>query len=380
LALAHAERGERLEARLVFERLAGADFRDVPRDILWVFNLALLSITAHFLGDAPRARQLYGWLEPYASYNVRVTRIGISSIGSAQHYLGLLAAAFGDLDRAADHFERAAASHRAQGAVAILANSELQLARVLEQRGAKEDGSRASEARSHATGLAKSLGIRLELAELDETISPLMAAATRASSAATAPSGAPGSFGAVDGPAARIIRFRREGADWVIEQSTGQLRWRSAVGMEMLARLLREPGREFSALELRGSDLVGSDSGEMLDAQATQSYRDRAAELRESIAQAEQMNDVGRAESAREELERLEQELRRAIGLGGRVRRAGATYERARISVTKAIRAALKKISEQDAELGAHLERSVKTGQLCVFSPDPTADVRWEVE
>lgn len=176
------------------------------------------------------------------------------------------------------------------------------------------------------------------------------------------------------------MRVRRDGADWVVEQAGRVLRCRSAVGMEMLARLLREPGREFSALELRGSELVGSDSGEMLDAQATQTYRDRAAELRESIDQAEQMNDVGRAARAREELEQLEQELRRAIGLGGRARRAGATYERARISVTKAIRAALRKIGEQDPELGAHLERSVKTGQVCVFSPDPTADVRWEVE
>jgi hypothetical protein len=76
----------------------------------------------------------------------------------------------------------------------------------------------------------------------------------------------------------------------------------------------------------------------------------------------------------------LEQELRRAIGLGGRHRRTGATHERARISVTKAIRTAMKKIAEQDADLGAHLDRSVKTGQLCAYSPDPTADVRWEVD
>jgi hypothetical protein len=300
----------------------------------------------------------------------------------------------------------------------MLANSELQLARALERRAAAtpasaraidgarrtadpvdvtevargaiadqppapelrtrvaDDRQKAAEARARAAELASSLGIRLVLAELDPNELRIVSAkpepaarpAATISPAATATAGG------------RSVRLRREGPDWVVEQAGRTLRWRNAVGMEMLARLLREPGREFSALELRGSELVGSDSGEMLDAQATQSYRDRAAELRESIEQAEHMNDVGRAASAREELEQLEQELRRAIGLGGRSRRAGATHERARISVTKAIRAAVRKIAEQDAELGAHLERSVKTGQVCVFSPDPTADVRWEVE
>jgi tetratricopeptide (TPR) repeat protein len=364
LALAHAERGERLEASLVFERLADQDFGDVPRDILWVFNLALLSITAHFLGDVARAKLLYEWLEPYANYNVRVTRIGISSIGSTQHYLGLLAITFADTSSAVAHFERAVVSHQRQGALPMLANSQLQLARALQRRGAASDDKQASEARARATELAQSLCIRLVLAELDATSPPPSAADAQAPQ--------------------RTVRLKREGPDWLVEQSGRTLRWRNAVGMEMLARLLREPGREFAALELRGSEAVAglsnSDAGELLDDQATQSYRDRATELRDQIAEAGEMNDVGRAASAREELEQLEQELRRAIGLGGRARRAGATYERARISVTKAIRTALKKIAEQDAALGAHLERSVKTGQVCAYSPDPTADVRWEVE
>jgi tetratricopeptide (TPR) repeat protein len=359
LALAHAERGERLEASLVFERLADADFRGVPRDILWVFNLALLSITAHFLKDATRAKLLYGWLEPYASYNVRVTRIGISSIGSTHHYLGLLASTFGDLDAAARHFEEAIASHQRQGAIAMLANSQLQLARALAQRGT--DDTRARDARERAAELARSLGIRLVLAELDAGPAPPSAAA----------------------PAAlqHAVRLRRQGDDWLLEHAGRTLRCRNAVGMEMLARLLREPGREFAALDLRGSEAAASsDAGELLDEQAARSYRARAVELRELLEAAEAMNDIGRAAVLRGELDQLEHELRRAIGLGGRARRAGATYERARISVTKAIKAALKKVAEQDAALGAHLERSVRTGQVCLYSPDPNADIQWDVQ
>jgi tetratricopeptide (TPR) repeat protein len=366
LALAHAEKGEQLEAALTFERLASGDFADVPRDILWVFNLALLSITAHFLGDVKRALQIYDWLSPYANYNVRVTRIGISSIGSTQHYLGLLAVTCGELDRAVAHFEKAVASHTAQGALAMLANSHLQLARALEKRNAPGDVSSAREARARAEEMATSLQIRLVLTELEQPI-PQPSAARQSHPAPV-----------------RTVRLRKEGIDWALDHAGRTLRWRNAVGMEMLARLLKEPGRDFSALELRGSESVSgvsnSDAGELLDTQATQAYRARASELKDTIEQAEEMHDTARAEAAREELEQLEQELRRAIGLGGRQRKAGATHERARISVTKAIKSALRKIAEQDEELGAHLDRSIRTGQLCAYSPDPTADLKWEVD
>jgi hypothetical protein len=76
--------------------------------------------------------------------------------------------------------------------------------------------------------LTESLGIRLVLAELDAAVVPLPAAASRT--------------------AERSVRLKREGPDWLVEQSGRTLRWRNAVGMEMLAKLLREPGREFAAL------------------------------------------------------------------------------------------------------------------------------------
>ncbi|HKP63130.1 MAG TPA: AAA family ATPase [Polyangiales bacterium] len=350
LALAHSERGERLEASLVFERLAANDFKDVPRDFLWVFNLALLSLTAHCLGDAARAAQLYAWLSPYAAYNVRVTRIGISSIGSAQHYLGLLALTLGHHDQAVDHLEQAVAAHTRQGALAMLANSQLQLGRALAARG---DAAGANVARERAAELAQSLSIRLVLTE-SEAPPPIAASETR------------------------DVILRREGQDWTLEHAGKRLRLRHAVGVGMLARLLAEPEREISALELRGEG-VSSDAGEILDARAKQEYRERVAGLREELARAERDNDLGGAERAREELEQIEAALRGAFGLGGRERRAGASSERARISVTKAIRAALRRVSELDAELGGHLERSVKTGHVCVYQPDPTAALRWVV-
>ncbi|HEV3401165.1 MAG TPA: AAA family ATPase, partial [Acidimicrobiales bacterium] len=66
-----------------------------------------------------------------------------------------------------------------------------------------------------------------------------------------------------------------------------------------------------------------------------------------------------------------------ALGLGGRHRRAGSTSERARLAVTKAIRSTLRKLAQADPELGRHLERTVRTGTFCSYSPDPALGVEW---
>lgn len=67
----------------------------------------------------------------------------------------------------------------------------------------------------------------------------------------------------------------------------------------------------------------------------------------------------------------LTEQLAAAVGLGGRDRGAASSAERARVTVTKAIRAAQQRIAREDAELGAHLEVSVRTGSFCVYRPDP---------
>jgi hypothetical protein len=70
-------------------------------------------------------------------------------------------------------------------------------------------------------------------------------------------------------------------------------------------------------------------------------------------------------------MEMLAAELGRAVGLGGRVRRAGGAAERARSAVQRRIKNALERIGEHAPALAATLGRTVKTGNACVFRPDP---------
>jgi hypothetical protein len=87
---------------------------------------------------------------------------------------------------------------------------------------------------------------------------------------------------------------------------------------------------------------------------------------------AERACDLGRSERAAREIEALQTELERALGLGGRERKWGATSERARSNVQRRIAHAIEQVRCASARLGEHLGASVRTGTYCSYTP-PTA-------
>ncbi len=73
-------------------------------------------------------------------------------------------------------------------------------------------------------------------------------------------------------------------------------------------------------------------------------------------------------------------ELARALGLGGRDRKASSHSERARVNVTRAIRSTFGRIAEHDRGLADELQRTIRTGTFCSYVPDPRWPVSWTVE
>ena len=188
--------------------------------------------------------------------------------------------------------------------------------------------------------------------------------------------------------------FLREGDDWTVTFLDQTVRLADRKGLQYLARLLASPGLEIHVLDLAGgraAPTAGSvdranlaatsrslgDAGPLLDPEAKEAYRRRLAEIEEDIDEAEAMGDAERAEQAVNEREFLARELARAVGLGGRDRRASSASERARASVTRAVRDAMARIHEHHPPLGEHLERTVRTGTYCVYLPDSRAAPRW---
>ena len=177
--------------------------------------------------------------------------------------------------------------------------------------------------------------------------------------------------------AAPAFSLVRAGDVWTVTSGGRVAHLKHARGLEILAELVANAGREIHVLDLgaRDPDAVvdAGDAGELLDATAKQAYRRRIADLEEELAQARGWNDAGRKERALAELELLRDEIARGVGLGGRDRRAAAAVERARVNVQKRLRAAVKKIGESLPELARHLEIHVKTGIYVTYRPDAPA-------
>src|SRR6202166_1577503 len=221
----------------------------------------------------------------------------------------------------------------------------------------------------------------------------------------------PGSAGVGDlGPTVHPVHrglFRKEGEYWTVGSAAKPFRLKDTRGLGYIAHLLRHPGTEFHVLDLAGGiaghreddepgqaqslprgdqDLekagihIGSlgDAGEMLDEQAKVAYRRRLAELREELEEAQELGKVERAEQAEEEIDALTRELSRAVGLGGRNRRAASASERARQSITKTIKAVMERIGQSDAALGEIFSRYIRTGNFCSYQPDPNFLIAWE--
>src|SRR5882724_4927075 len=202
--------------------------------------------------------------------------------------------------------------------------------------------------------------------------------------------------------------FRKEGEYWAIGDGRKSFRLKDTKGLGYLAHLLRHPAAEFHVLDLAGGvagqreddetnqsvhglprgeqDLekagihIGSlgDAGEMLDEQAKVTYRHRLSELREELEEAKELGNVRRAEQAEQEIDALTRELSRAVGLGGRSRRAASASERARQSIVKTIKPVFQRIAQSDSTLADILARCIRTGTFCSYQADPVSPIAWE--
>lgn len=145
-----------------------------------------------------------------------------------------------------------------------------------------------------------------------------------------------------------------------------------------LVALERAPDHADAGNPVIAFDTAG-DAGELLDARAKAAYRRRLSEIDEDLAEALAIGETARAAQAEAERDILMRELSRAVGLGGRSRRAGAAAERARSAVTRAIRHALARIRKHDVQLGDYLDRTIRTGIYCVYLPDPRFPITWSM-
>jgi tetratricopeptide (TPR) repeat protein len=308
----------------------------------------MLAEPAALLAEREQCAGLYEHLTFASGVDITLGLFGLIWDGPVDRVLGILAAALDRHEDAARHFEAALQRLERLNAKPYLARTRYEYARALLAAG--RDRGRALELLESAAALAAEVGL--------PTLERLIAARRGPTSVA---------------PGAPPFSITLEGEFWTLSWEGPPVRLKDSRGQQILARLLAEPEREFHVRDLAGA--AGSeaadvgDGGELLDEQARKQYGQRLTELRAEQEEAESFGDRGRAARAREELEFLTAELARAVGLGGRARRAGSASERARVAVQRRIRDAIQRIEANAPAVGQHLAATVHTGSFCVYRP-----------
>jgi predicted ATPase len=353
IAQLHARAGDRQRTAAQLELVRAHPLFSRMAEPVW---LALLSDAAYLLGEAELARRIYDALRPHAHRFSNLGPLGPFYEPPYSRQLGLLAQTLGQVDQAIAHLSDAEARTAQVGLRSHWARARYELARALLVRGAPGDPDGARTLLAQARALATELDQRALLGMLDAC--------------------EPSALGLPEPLVAPMSEkqyvLQREADYWLVSQRGCSARLRSSRGLQLLARLVSHPDHEFHVLQLIGSaagEADRGDAGSLLDGQAIQEYRGRLLELRKDLEQAEELGDRGRAELARAESDFLTAELARAVGLGGRERRASSATERARTTVQKRLRGAIRRIEQELPELGRYFDQAIRTGTFCGYFP-----------
>ncbi|MCP4961663.1 MAG: AAA family ATPase [Actinomycetia bacterium] len=363
-----AEIGELDESRTYFDALMGEDHSTLPRDINWLVSSQLLALTAVRLGDRDRAQVLYEALLPFEGVDV-THGWGYASYGAVGWSLGELSVLLDRPEVAAEHLRRVVET-RETGPFRSVA--ELRLSRIRMDL----DPSATAEVLDGVDRLAaqfRAWGALRFAAEADELLASHRLAAR--------------SVGNVVSASGSRWRFTSDlFTDGVVV---------SGRGVHYLVELLSRPGEPIPSLDLLrlatggagGSTAVSAVGemphspgrlGEVIDATARRAYERRLAELERSKKRALRRREAVRASACDVEIDQIRRELADSTNPAGRTRLHNDDHERARVSVTKAIRRAIQALYDEAPKLAAHLDDTITTGLQCSYGPHPDV-LEWVV-
>jgi tetratricopeptide (TPR) repeat protein len=335
-----AESGYNDDAQADLAALSLNRFAAVPRDVQWLIMTAALAVACDRIGDAKRAGVLYELLEPCADLSVVPLGSGVCGViyyGPVSYHLGVLALTMSRWDLAARHLDHAAHKCLQAGAVPFLAMTRYRQAQLLMRGGA---AARAyPEYRNQDPVLlarealvdACRLGMQ-RLAKDAETLLDEIEAARADVRGERRPASNEARGTVVE------YLFLREGDLWKIGDLGQPALINDLKGLHILHHLLSQPNKHFLAAEL--TDLV--------------------------------------AEHTRSEMNSKDSELGSGLGPGDGVGQV-ASVEQARINVTRLINRAIRVIAAQHQELAGLLTRTIHTGALCAYRPNPHLSVHWQL-
>ncbi|MEV7197851.1 AAA family ATPase [Streptomyces sp. NPDC093510] len=314
-------------------------------------------------GDPAWCDNAYAALAPYTGQWL-VSLFGWDIGGPAALWMGVLDAAQQRWDSAVRHLTEAYRSAERLHAPPWSLRARLELAAAIAAQGAHDDRYVATLL-GEAAAQAHELGMTHLLARVEHLGDGRADGVDAVGAGRTGPDSTPATY-----------EFRRHGRVWRLTYEGRTVHMPDAKGLHDLHCLLSLPGQDIAAVRLLNPDddavatAHGMGADEVLDDEARSRYRRHLERLEEEIDRAVEQGDEQRAAAYDQERADLLEELRRYAGLGGRPRRLGDSRERARKNVTARIRDTLRKLDPQHPELAAHLRRTLSTGTMCRYTPE----------
>lgn len=315
--------------------------------MMWMFCIAE---AAFVLGDGSTARRVYDMLLPYREQPM-IGSLGVVCFGSSERTLGIAARTFGDLDLAVDHLERAVEANQHLGNAVLAAIATGDLGCTLTERALGTDRARGRVLLESAMATLTEMG-------LPSRVDALRAYADANSSDPTG-------------------HVRLDDGTWHIRFGDDDVELADSIGVRRLAQLLERPFVDVPVADLVGG-LDQATRQELMDSAALRSYRDRISELHAEIDEADDNNDLVRAERARTELDTLLEHITASAALGQRSRQFTNSQERARVAVRKSLSRVFDDISAQAPRLGGLLSECIRTGNVCRFEPRDPLPAVWQ--
>lgn len=169
--------------------------------------------------------------------------------------------------------------------------------------------------------------------------------------------------------------FRRKGEFWDVAFAGSEIvHLKDSKGMRYIARLLWEPDRAITAVDLLVAEAgidprqaMGS-SGEEIDDQGRREMRELYAGLLEERAKAEKAQDETARSVIQAEIETVESELLRRLGLDGKARET-TDIDRHRKAVSTAVRRGIQQCQKHLPELWRYLTLTISTGTTMKYAP-----------
>jgi len=199
------------------------------------------------------------------------------------------------------------------------------------------------------------------------------------------------------------------------EGKTGQLTVGGNVGLEYIARLLDNRGREYESHKLRnmvenktpidsrdtvkygkkdedkedkketvderpkkGFKAIMDDVDVVLDEEAFKEYKDELRELNIDLKEAKENNDLGQIGKIQETIDFINKQMVAAVGRKGRPRKFKIPNETARKAISNSVNRVYKKLEKEHQLLWNHLKKNITISHNCSYSPEKNID--WNIE